>query len=88
VLSNLRDVPSVKVVLNPQPALMMEAFASCLNRRVDAQILRGGGELSDELVLCEELDDLFANGSILVAKDRQTGALFLLLAEGGCSADC
>ena len=72
VLSNLRDVPCVEVVLNLEPALMMEAVASCLSRRVDAPLRGGcgvgwggvgGGELSDELVLCDEIDGMFANGS-------------------------
>ena len=62
MLSNLRDVLGVEVVLNPEHALVMEAFASCLSRRVDAPLFKGG-ELPDELVLCEELVGLFANGS-------------------------
>ena len=38
---------------------MLEAFATSFCRGVDPPILRGG-ELSDELVFREELDDLLA----------------------------
>ena len=62
VLLNLHDVSSVEIVLSPKPTLELEAFPSRLSGMVDAPLLRGG-ELSYELVLCEELDDLFAYGS-------------------------
>ena len=62
VLSDLLDVPCVEVVLDPEPALMLEAFASSLGRGVDAPLF-WEGELSNELVLSEELDGLFESGS-------------------------
>jgi hypothetical protein len=50
------DVPGVEVILDLEPPLMLEAFASGLRRRVDYPFY-WGGELADELGLCEELDD-------------------------------
>ena len=62
MLENIRDVPSGEVIVYQELALMMEAFATCFRRRVDAPLL-WGGEFLDELVLYEELDGMFAQGS-------------------------
>ena len=61
MLTDLRDVPGVEVFLDPEHALMLEASASSLGRGLDAPLF-WGGELSDELVLSEELDGLFTGG--------------------------
>ena len=59
---DLRDVTCVEVVLDPELALMLEAFASSLGRGVDAPLF-WEGEFSHELVISEELDGLLACGS-------------------------
>ena len=49
-------MPSIKVVFDPKPPLVQEALATLLSRGVDSPLL-WGGELLDELVLLEELDN-------------------------------
>jgi len=53
-------VLGVEIVLDPKPPFVLEAFATSLCRRVNPPILREG-ELSDELVFNEELDDMLAH---------------------------
>jgi len=49
----------------------MDALVSSLRRRVDRPFLRGT-TLFDELVLCEELDGLLAEGSCCEGQDGRS----------------
>ena len=84
MLRDLRDVYGVEDVLDLEHALMLEAFASGLGRRVDAPLFWGesslmSSSLSKSLIACSQ-EGLVAKG--------QTCALFLLLTEGAWSIDC
>ena len=72
---------SLRSFLTQSPALMLEAFASCLSRRVDAPILRGVSSLTSSSFARSSMPLMACSHTELVAKG-QTGALFLLLAEG------
>jgi hypothetical protein len=58
---DLRHVPDVEFVLDQEPMFVLETLTLGLRRRVDAPLVRGT-EFSNMLVLCEELDGLFALG--------------------------
>ena len=60
MLSELGDVPRVKVIFDLQPPLVLEALAMLLRRGMDSPLFRGG-ELFDEVVPLEEFDDLLAH---------------------------
>jgi hypothetical protein len=84
VLAGLRDVPGVEVIPDPQPTFVLEALASGLRQIVDVPLV-WGVEISDKLVICEELDGLFAHGSCC---EGQTDALFLLIEMGSWLKGC
>ena len=72
-------MPGVEVVLDPEPPFVMQAFATSFCRRVDPPVLRGG-EPSGELVLNEELDDLFTQA---LGCEGPYGRSFPFVLEGG-----
>ncbi len=83
MLADLRNVPCVEVVLDPELALVLKAFASGFRRGMDAPFIGGESSMPSSSfarrLMIRSHVDLVVNG--------QTGVLFLLLAEGAWSAN-
>ena len=84
MLTHFGNVPDIKIIFDPEPPFVMEAFATFYNRGVDPPVLRGG-ELFDDFVVREEFDDSLAHA---LGSEGPYWRSFLLILRVAWSMGC